>query len=76
MTNREQVAWAFAFSEYDARDLAVIVSDLLDAAGVAFLDKHDRELLAAWLELKCDPETNNWGTFPEIDDEERLGGPC
>lgn len=70
MTNREQVAWAFAFSDYDARDLAVIVSDVLDAAGAASMNRYDRERLAAWLDLKCDPETNNWGAFPETDDEE------
>lgn len=69
MTNRKQVAWAFAFSEYDAREVAEIVADMLDAASVAYMDHHDCERLAAWLDLKCDPETNNWGTFPEPDEE-------
>lgn len=64
MTNREQVAWAFGFSDYDARGIADIVSDMLDAAGAGIMDKHDREQLAAWMELDCDPETNNWGKLP------------
>lgn len=74
MTNREQVAWAFGFSDYDVRGIADIVSDMLDAAGAAFLTMHDRELLAAWLELKCDPETNNWGAFPDPDEKGELEG--
>lgn len=63
MTNREQVAWAFS-SEYDCHDLAIIIADVLDAADAAVLLRPDRERLAAWLELECDPETNNWGVFP------------
>lgn len=35
MTNREQVAWSFGFSDYDDREIAQIVSDMLDAAGAA-----------------------------------------
>ena len=35
MTNREQVAWSFGFFDYDDREIARIVSDMLDAAGVA-----------------------------------------
>lgn len=35
MTNREQVAWSFGFSDYDDGEIAQIVSDMLDAAGVA-----------------------------------------
>lgn len=64
MTNREQVAWAFGHSDYSAHDLAVIVSDMLDAASAGFMNKYDRERLAKWLDLKCDPETNNWGRLP------------
>ena len=30
MTNREQVAWSFGFSDYDDRAIAQIVSDMLD----------------------------------------------
>lgn len=64
MTNREQVAWAFGHSDYDAHDLAVIVSDVLDAAHAGYMNKYDRERLAKWLELECDPKTNNWGKLP------------
>lgn len=65
MTNREQVAWAFGASDYSAYDLAVIVDDMLDAASAGFMNKYDRERLAKWLDLKCDPETNNWGKMPD-----------
>ncbi len=65
MTNREQVAWSFGFSDYDDRAIAQIVSDMLDAAGVAYLDSADITQLARWLELFCDSETNNWGVLPE-----------
>lgn len=67
MTNREQVAWAFAFSDYDANDLAVIVSDMLDAAKASYMNRYGRERLAAWLKLECDPDTNNWGILQEED---------
>lgn len=65
MTNREQVAWSLAFGDCDDRDIARIVSDMLDAAGVAFMLQADRDRLEKWLGLNCDPETNNWGVFPE-----------
>lgn len=65
MTNREQVAWSFGFSDYDDRAIAQIVSDMLDEAGVACLDSADITQLERWLELFCDPETNNWGGLPE-----------
>ena len=45
MTNRKQVAWSFGFSDYDDRAVAQIVSDMLDAAGVAYLDSADRARL-------------------------------
>lgn len=64
MTNREQVAWAFAFSDYNCDDLAVIVSDMLDAAHSAYMTSGDKDRLAAWLKLECDPETNEWGVMP------------
>ncbi len=69
MTNREQVAWAFVFSDYDAEDLALIVCDMLDAARAADMTAGDRDRLAAWLRLECDPETNNWGVFPAEEDD-------
>lgn len=65
MTNREQVTWSFGFSDYDDRAIAQIVSDMLDAAGAAYLDSADRARLERWLGLHCDPETNNWGVLPE-----------
>lgn len=68
MTNREQIAWSFGFSDYDDRDIALIVSDILDAAGVAYLIQADLDRLGKWLGLECDPETNNWGVLE--DDEE------
>ena len=63
MTNREQVAWALSFSEYDDRTAAETVSEMLDAAGVAFLDSAERARLEKWMGLKCEPETNNWGVL-------------
>lgn len=65
MTNREQIAWSLGFSDYNDRDIAQIVSDMLDAADVAFMLQADRDRLEKWLELDCDPETNNWGVLPE-----------
>lgn len=65
MTNREQVSWAFRFSEYDDRDIARIVSDMLDAANVACMLQADCDRLEKWLGLDCDPETNNWGVLEE-----------
>lgn len=65
MTNREQIAWSFGFSDYDDRDIARIVSDMLDAANVAFMLQADRDRLEKWLGLDCDPETNNWGVLPD-----------
>ena len=65
MTNREHVAWSFGFSDYDDGEIAQIVSDMLDAAGVAYLDSSDITQLERWLKLFCDPETNNWGVLPE-----------
>lgn len=65
MKNREQVAWAFGFGDYDDRDIAQIISDMLDAANVAFLLQADRDRLEKWLGLDCCPETNNWGVLPD-----------
>lgn len=65
MTNREQIAWSLGFSDYDDREIARIVADMLDAANVAFMLQDDRDRLEKWLRLDCDPETNNWGVLPE-----------
>lgn len=65
MTNREQIAWAFGFSDYADSDIADIVSDMLDAANVAYLGTEDRKRIEKWLGLQCDPETNNWGILEE-----------
>lgn len=64
MTNREQVAFSFKFEDYDDRDIAEIVSDMLDAIGV-YIDSEERARLKKWLGLHCDPETNNWGILEE-----------
>lgn len=72
MTNREQVAWSFGFSDYDDRAIAQIVSDMLDAAGVAYMDSADITQLERWLELFCDPEINNWGVLPEDEAQSEL----
>ena len=64
MTNREQVAWAFGFGDYEDRNIAEIVSEMLDAIGV-YIDRRERKRLEEWLGLSCDPETNNWGILPE-----------
>lgn len=65
MTNREQVAWAFGFGDYNDRDVAEIVSEMLDAAGVAYLDGADQARLEKWFGLDCEPETNNWGILED-----------
>lgn len=57
MTNREQIAWAFGFSDYADSDIADIVSDMLDAANVAYLGTEDRKRIEKWLGLQCDSET-------------------
>ncbi|MCI9458687.1 MAG: hypothetical protein HFE44_17235 [Oscillospiraceae bacterium] len=65
MTNREQIAWAFGFGDYDNREIARMVSDMLDAVGVAYLDSADCARLEKWLGLECEPDTNNWGVLEE-----------
>ncbi len=65
MTNREQVAWSFGFGDYDDRDVSEIVSEMLDAAGVAYLDSADQARLEKWFGLDCEPETNNWGILED-----------
>ncbi|MDY3078844.1 MAG: hypothetical protein SOR56_01305 [Oscillospiraceae bacterium] len=64
MTNREQVTFSFEFGDYDNRNIAEIVSDMLDAIGV-YIDSEEQARLEKWLGLHCDPETNNWGILEE-----------
>ena len=64
MTNREQVTFSFEFGDYDNRNIAEIVSDMLDAIGV-YIDSEEQARLEKWLGLHCDPETNNWGSLEE-----------
>lgn len=64
MTNREQVAWCFSTDLYDAKNLAELLANMLDAVKI-YATCGDVDRLAKWLELKCDPETNNWGKLPE-----------
>ena len=71
MTNREQITWAFGFSDYNNYDIAEIVSDMLDAVGVvAYMDSSERKRIEKWLGLHCDPETNNWGVLEDEDETE------
>ena len=63
MTNREQMAWAFGHSDYDALEIAKIVADMLDAVKI-YVTCGAVDRLAKWLVLECDPETNAWGTLP------------
>ncbi len=62
MTNREQIAWSLGFCDYDNRDVAEILTEMLDAIDV-YMDKDESKRLERWLALNCDPETNNWGIF-------------
>lgn len=64
MTNREQVAWSFGFGDYNDRNVAEIVAEMLDAVGV-YIGREEVAKLDRWLGLDCDPETNNWGVLPE-----------
>lgn len=68
MTNREQIAWAFGFYDYDDRGVAEIVSEMLDAVGI-YMDREERIRFERWLGLDCDPVTNNWGVLQEEDVE-------
>lgn len=63
MTNREQIAWALGFDDYDARNVTEIVADMMDAIGV-FMDSDEQKRLEKWLNLSCD-EDNNWGVLPD-----------
>lgn len=64
MTNREQIAWAFGFGDYDDFDIADIVSDMLNAAVGYYLLADERDRVKKWLGLQCD-EDNNWGVLGE-----------
>lgn len=77
MTNREQVAWCFSTDLYDAKNLAEIIADMLDAVKI-YVTCGDVDRLAKWLELKCDPETNNWGKPPDEggEDQEPVAETC
>jgi len=67
MTNREQVAWAMGFGDYDTRNVAEIIADMMGAIGV-FMDSDERQRLEKWLDLSCD-ENNNWGVLPDENEE-------
>ena len=64
MTNREQIAWSLGFCDYDNRDDAEILTEMLDAIDV-YMDKDESKRLERWLALNCDPETNNWGILED-----------
>ena len=66
MTNREQLAWAINYSEYEDREVAEQICDMIDAVGGHGYSL--RKYVERWLKLECDPQTNNWG---ELDETER-----
>lgn len=66
MTNREQIAFAINYEEYEDREVAEQICDMIDAIGG--IGYSLREPLEKWLGLECEPETNNWG---ELDEKER-----
>lgn len=59
MTNREHLAVALGFSEYEDKDVADIISDSLmeitdeDDFSVAVICGRDKELLTEWLGKEC-----------------------
>jgi len=69
MTNREQVAWAMKFSDYENSEVAGIIIDMCQACGIPAYHFMHRENIEKWLGLECDPETNNWGEL-DLPDEE------
>jgi hypothetical protein len=65
MTNREQIAWAISFSEYEDKEVADQICGMIDAVGGnTFCLK---ESLEKWLGLECEPDTNNCGELEEKD---------
>ena len=67
MTNREQIAWAIGYSEYEDSEVADMISDMVDAIGCSIYFERDR--LTEWLGLECD-EYNNWGELEPIEEDE------
>lgn len=65
MTNREQLAWALAFTDYGNGEVADILSDFADAVGGSLY--FERGNIEKWLGLECENETNNWGEL-ELED--------
>lgn len=59
MTNREQLAWALGFSEYEDKEVADIIADRLmeitdeDDCSVAVICGREKELLTEWLGKEC-----------------------
>lgn len=68
MTNREQIAWALSFSDYEDSDVAKIISEMLDATNIAYMDSKEIKRLSDWMGLDCD-KYNNLGVLPEFEDE-------
>ena len=65
MTNREQIEFAFNFSEYEDKEIADLICDIIEAVGGCSYGL--KKPLEKWLKLKCDPITNNWGELDEKD---------
>ena len=60
MTNREWLAWALNYSEYEDKDVADMISDCLmeikdeDDCSLAIICGNEKELLTEWLGKECD----------------------
>lgn len=67
MTNREQLAFALAFSDYSDQEVAHILSDFADAVGGSLY--FQRSNIEKWLGLECEEESNNWGELEDILDD-------
>lgn len=66
MTNRKQLAWTFGFSEYDEREVAEQIAEMLMETDIAYLHGETLERLEKWLSLECD-ECGNWGKLPVME---------
>ncbi len=59
MTNREQLAFALGYSEYEDKEVADIIADILmeitdeDDCSIAVICGSDKKLLTEWLGKEC-----------------------
>ena len=60
MTNREWLAWALNFSDYQDKDIADMISDCLmeitdeEDRSLAVICGNEKELLTEWLGKECE----------------------